>query len=170
MTEDEKIIPEAPSAEQPAATDSLPGDFTPTSADTIAQMPSVVVNPRPLKKGMVVAAFILFGFSLIAFGFFEFFSITLLFMPLINGAANFGEAIAMIFTFVFGIAISLGLAVVQLLVNIPPIVLFAKLIQRANTKGQKALFIIFLVLTSLLLLLMLVTIGLFFLATGANAG
>ena len=172
MTDEEKVTSEAsieqqataiadeqttPVEKAPVASTDLPGDVAFTPEDTIAHppIPQVVIKARPLKKSMVISAFILFALTFIAFGFFEFFSTTMLFMPLANGADNLGEAIAIIFTFAFGIIISLGIGAVQLVLNIPPIVLFAKLIKRADTKGKKALFIVFLVLSCLLLLLMI---------------
>ena len=162
---DEQAAP-AEEAATPVAEPTEEVAYTPEDTVAAPPMPQVVIKERPLKKSMVISAFVLFALTLIAFAFFEFFSFTMLFLPIANGAQDFGEALALIFTFAFGIIISFGVGIVQFILNIPPIVLFAMLIKRANTKGKKALFIVFLVLSCLLLLLLFVTIALFFGATG----
>ena len=170
MIEDENIT-----SETEEENTSLPEEITPAEpflaeATEDEKEPTEESAPaaKPYRTGTVVAAFIFFAITLTVFIFYEVFAISFLYVPFANGIDNIGEAIAAIFGYTFGLAITLAFGVAQLPENIISIILFNRIRRRATTKGKRITYTVFFALSIVMLLVMLLTIGGFFAIIGAN--
>ena len=111
--------------------------------------------------GSKVAAYIFFGITVAVFAFYLFLSITILYAPLLNSPENLGEAIGETFAYLFGLILTFGFAILQLPENIVSIILFSRLTGRTYKKGERAVYIVFLVLSILMLVITVLSLGIF---------
>ena len=123
---------------------------------------------RTYKTGSKVAAFIFFAIAFVAFAICEYFATIFLYTPLIKGVHDFGEAIAAIFGFTFGLVITGICGVAQLPFNIVSIVLFARLRGKSDKKWENRLFTAMLVISIVTLVLLVVTFAAFFISGAKN--
>ena len=160
---DEEGIPTEDDAKDLAA-EEAPTEEAP--AEESAEPPAK--QPKLYGRGTAIAGFIFFAITACVFAFYEYFAITFLYMPFANGINDIGEAIAAIFGYTFGLAITLAFGVAQLPENIISIILFNRIRRRATTKGKRITYTVFFALSIVMLLVMLLTIGGFFAIIGAN--
>ena len=159
-------------AENPAA-DDCAKDFSSEESAVEASAPALPPEkpqkqPRQYGKGTAIAAFIFFAITACVFAFYEYFAITFLYMPFANGVNDIGEAIAAIFGYTFGLVITIIFGIAQLPENIIAISLFKRVRKCAPTKASKVVYTVFYALSIVMLLVMLLTIGVFFAIIGSN--
>jgi len=124
---------------------------------------------RTYRTGTKIAAFFFFILTVAIFSLYEFFAISYLYMPFANGVKSISEAIAAIFGYAFGLVITLIFGVAQLPENIISIILFKRLRGQSDKNWENKLFSICRILSILMLLIMLLTIGVFFAIIGTNS-
>ena len=141
----------------------------PASEETEAlKAASEAERKKTYKTGSKVAAFIFFFITLGVFAVYEFCASTFLYSPLINGINDFGEAIAAVFGYSIGLVFTMIFGVAQLPENIISIILFKRLRGKSDKKWENRLFTVMFALSIVMLLLMIITIGLFFIIVGTN--
>ncbi len=123
---------------------------------------------KTYKTGSKVAAFIFFFVTLAVFAAYEYCATLFLYGPLINGVHDFGEAIAAIFGYSIGLAFTMIFGAAQLPENIISIILFKRLRGKSDKKWENRLFTAMFALSIVMLLLMIITLALFFIIVGSN--
>ena len=123
---------------------------------------------RTYKPGSKVAAFIFFFITVAIFAIYEYLAVTFLYMPFIHSINDLGEAIAAIFGYTFGLVFTMIFGAAQLPGNIIAIILFSRIRGRSDKKWENTLFTVFFALSIVMLILMILTIGLFFIIIGTN--
>ena len=167
MTDDEKNVPETES--EPIVNEE--NDF-PTS-ETLPEEPVAKEAESAGKKvkvygtGTAIAAFIFFAITLAVFVLYEYFAITFLYAPFANEVNNVGEAIAIVFGYTYGLVITIIFGLAQIPENIISIILFNRVRKCASSKAKKVVYTVFYALSIVMLIVMILTIGVFFAITGS---
>ena len=160
MIEDENLTPETEESPLPDET---------REPESAAKDPEAIDKPAKVYgTGTAVAAFIFFAITTCVFAVYEYFAITFLYAPFANGVHDIGEAIAAIFGYTFGLVITIIFGIAQLPENIIAIVLF-KRVRSCASGGKRILYTVFYALSIAMLILMLLTIGIFFAIIGTNS-
>ena len=162
-TESEDVTPEVSEADEVFDKSILPEE-TDSKEEEVALKP-----PKTYGMGTVIAGFIFFAITVCVFALYEYFAITFLYMPFANEVENIGEAIAVIFGYTFGLIITIIFGVAQLPENIISIILFKRMRRGADTKGKRIAYTVFYALSIVMLIVMLLTIGVFFGIIGTNS-
>ncbi len=164
---DDNFTPEKEESNLPE--ESFEPDFSAKAPDFSAKDPDALAKPAKVYgTGTAVAAFIFFAITAVVFVIYEYLAFTFLYSPFVNGVHDFGEAITAVFGYTFGLIITVAFGIAQLPENIIAIVLFKRV--RSCASGRKrVLYTVFFALSIVMLLLMLLTIGAFFLMIGSNS-
>ena len=139
-----------------------------SGSEFAAKEPEARKPAKVYGTGTAIAAFIFFAITACVFIVYEYFAITFLYMPFANGVNDIGEAIAAIFGYTFGLVITIIFGVAQLPENIIAIALFRR-VRSCATGGKRILYTVFLAISIAMLVLMILTIGIFFAIIGTNS-
>ena len=123
---------------------------------------------KTYKTGSKVAAFVFFCITLGVFAVYEYCASVFLYGPLINGIHDFGEAIAAVFGYSIGLVFTMIFGAAQLPENIISIILFKRLRGKSDKKWENRLFTAMFALSIVMLLLMVITLALFFIIVNTN--
>lgn len=142
---------------------------TPVDASTEElKAASEAERKKTYKTGSKVAAFIFFFITLGVFAVYEYCATVFLYAPIINGIHDFGEAIAAIFGYSIGLVFTMIFGAAQLPENIISIILFKRLRGKSDKKWENRLFTAMFALSIVMLLLMVITLALFFIIVNTN--
>ena len=169
MTDDEKNIPETESEPIVNEENDFPTSETLPEEPVAKEAESAGKKPKVYGTGTAVAAFIFFAITLAVFVIYEYFAFTFLYAPFANQVDNLGEAIAVIFGYTFGLVITIGFGIAQIPENIIAIILFNRVRKCADGKAKKVVYTVFYALSIVMLIVMILTIGIFFAIIGANS-
>ena len=138
-----------------------------TNAEAL-QAASEQEKKKLYKTGSLVAAMIFFVITLVIFGFYEFFCFTFLYGPLIHSPESFGEAIAAVFGYIYGFVITIIFGLAQIPANITAIILTSRLRGKSDKKGVNVFFNVLFALSIVMLVVMILSIGLFLAIVSAS--
>lgn len=159
MDEERKELIDPEEAEQDPA---LPAEDNAQTDVAALKAASEQEKKKLYKTGSLVAALIFFTITLVIFGFYEYFCFYFLYGPLINSPGSFGEAIAAVFGYIFGLAITIIFGVAQIPANITAIILTSRLRGKSDKKGVNVFFNVLFALSIVMLVVMVLSIVLFF--------
>ena len=159
--QEEQLVSELEPISEPAV-DPAQEDIATLKAASEAE------RKRTYKTGSKVAAFIFFFITLAVFIVCEYCATVFLYAPLVSGVHDFGEAIAAIFGYTFGLIVAIIFGIAQLPENIISIILFKRLRGKSDKKWENRLFTAMFIISIVLLAIMLLTFALFFIVIGSN--
>ena len=167
MDEENKILDQ----NEPAApVEDLPEQAPAPAEDATADLKaaSEAERKKTYKPGSKVAAFVFFFITLAVFIVYEYCATVFLYSPIINGVHDFGEAIAAVFGYSIGLVFTMIFGAAQLPENIISIILFKRLRGKSDKKWENRLFTAMFALSIVMLLLMVITLALFFIIVNTN--
>ncbi len=167
MSEEEKNFQEEQSVETPVSEPTV--EYVPTEEDASAlKEASETERKKAYKTGSKVAAFIVFFITLCLFAVCEYYASVFLYLPMIKGAHDFGEAIAAVFGATIGLVFTAIFGIAQLPFNIASIVLFARLRGKSDKKRENRLFTALLIISVVMLVIMVLTFAVFLISGAAH--